>query len=1154
MIPVLGFILLAQTSRAQLDATFSYIAPSCATASDGQLCCETITGGVPPYSCAIVPSVGTYNPVTDCFENMPSGLFNITITDSQNNTGSAIGYVGPSNVPGVTIDETIIPAACGGNTGSICCEVSGGSGSFTYIWYQDAGPVLLGSGTVTAGQTICINSLSAGDYTLILDDNNTICGEIFSFIVTESTLSASATINPATCDTPCNGTILVELSQATLPVSISWSGTASGSVSGITSTDYLISGLCPGTYQITVDDASSCSPVVLSGQNVGLDNSDIFISGCNNLVWNPDYFFGQTDVTLSGNLIIEQGACLVIEDMTIRMKTGTSIRIEESGELTCINSVFDVGCEDITWQGFSVLGSQLTACDHEIQRGILNLDHCTITHAEIGAANYDLGGDNYGGKITAVGSTWLNNIRDLRLANYTPSISGSSTDYACYFDACQFLLTATQAYTIHHYRIHLVSISDVRFHACDIINTVPALYTTNGYGAYGIYAASSHFQWIGDNESEISGVARGIWSTGTFMNPECSDGIFTTTDVTQTTFRCSNAVYFNLVNTCNVIGNSILPLPVGFTTTSYRAIQVQAPGTSVQSTYLVADNIINYTGTNIGRVGITIDNCKGQTSHVFRNTIYNGGPGIKFLNRNRANTVGTGISGSHFECNIFHNCSTDIQVTCAGSGCSQANTGVAGWQTNTFGNLAGPWSYSALNNFTDSHPDNVERDDIDAGVDQAIGTMNGFKYRYRSADFNADNYDNGPDEPTECSLISDPAPFNIVTAEIQILQNPSEYCDLQQISTPSLPEIEANFEITNSTYQEYYQIYQSLVDGGNTEFLKNNVLYSEYTQALELYETLIEASPALSEEVMIAAIQKEYELPSSMLTMILAANPSAAKNPEIWKAINERSAPLDPYQKAQIMLGYFNTSPKEIMEEEMGCYLASIDQTIKHAIKWVSENNNSSNIEMLRTMVHEVGTYEYDFMLAELEMQNFDFDEGVLAMENLTQKYKLSPQLEESLNTLILLRKIQHDAVNRPGHELSQSEIDFLTDIRDHDGCDLGELAQSILMTFDEFEEIELECMQLRNLRSESVRREKISTCSVYPNPSNTGWLIFKTTSPINLPIEIKLLDSSARVVFETETEPHQQELLIDVTHLSSGIYLLKTNLEEITPIKITIQ
>ena len=64
--------------------------------------------------------------------------------------------------------------------------------------------------------------------------------------------------------------------------------------------------------------------------------------------------------------------------------------------------------------------------------------------------------------------------------------------------------------------------------------------------------------------------------------------------------------------------------------------------------------------------------------------------------------------------------------------------------------------------------------------------------------------------------------------------------------------------------------------------------------AMQVYQNLLSKSPALSDEVMIAAIEKEYALPASLLTIILAANPSAAKSAEVLKALESRENPLDP--------------------------------------------------------------------------------------------------------------------------------------------------------------------------------------------------------------------------------------------------------------------
>ncbi len=77
---------------------------------------------------------------------------------------------------------------------------------------------------------------------------------------------------------------------------------------------------------------------------------------------------------------------------------------------------------------------------------------------------------------------------------------------------------------------------------------------------------------------------------------------------------------------------------------------------------------------------------------------------------------------------------------------------------------------------------------------------------------------------------------------------------------------------------------------------------------------LMQVSPNLSEEVMIEAINKEYELPASLLTLILNSNPHAAKSGRVQKELDERMQPLEEYQRAMIDEGLDLVSFKEELE------------------------------------------------------------------------------------------------------------------------------------------------------------------------------------------------------------------------------------------------
>jgi vacuolar-type H+-ATPase subunit C/Vma6 len=62
-----------------------------------------------------------------------------------------------------------------------------------------------------------------------------------------------------------------------------------------------------------------------------------------------------------------------------------------------------------------------------------------------------------------------------------------------------------------------------------------------------------------------------------------------------------------------------------------------------------------------------------------------------------------------------------------------------------------------------------------------------------------------------------------------------------------------------------YDAYSSLVDGGNTEALVQEIQSTSYSEALQTYYELMAQSPNVSEEALIEALKK-YELPNVLLT------------------------------------------------------------------------------------------------------------------------------------------------------------------------------------------------------------------------------------------------------------------------------------------------
>jgi hypothetical protein len=652
------------------------------------------------------------------------------------------------------------------------------------------------------------------------------------------------------------------------------------------------------------------------------------------------------------------------------------------------------------------------------------------------------------------------------------------------------------------------------------------------------------------DESEISGFGRGIWSNGNYVAPSCALGYVPVNDIAGTTLRCQLSVYLNNTVPSVVMDNSIFPppaiypvLPAG---SFYTGIQVQNNSTPAGMQFLVADNSINLTGLAGNNIrGIAVDNCKGFSNYVIRNTLAGCGRGIDLQNRNR----GANGEGVHFECNTFNGCWWDVTPRCAGGNCGTVETGVANLQADTYGTLP-PFNNSAGNIFSNS-TSAAAYDDIECGPTNGVGVMNGFDYWYRQPEFAAINYDVPNNVPNNASVfanvqpyLSNNAPYNVVIPNIDPFTTPS-FCNTVELFIPELEAISYSTNELNAALEGLQEIHLMIVDGGNTEELLDNVHFSDFNQALSLYQDLINASPALSEEVMIAAIQKEFDLPASLLTAVLVANPSAAKSAAIWTALESREIPLDAYQKAQIKLGLGQSSFKEQLEKDIIEIRTQLDIKLFQGLRYLSQNGLTNSTATLLD-ANDTRDYEGKRQRAAIDLMTGSYATAYdLAKEMSNAKY-YSPYEKEVWLEYAELLLLHTQLINRETRELTEPETMYLNTIRDNYPCDIGHYAQDLLQWFGAVEPIDLNNFCALSSSERSLVKKVSSdrnSMKIYPNPATGDLVICKLSSPAAYDGSIQLCDQTGRILKTIQVKIGQVEVLISLDAIKTGIYTLTSRI-----------
>lgn len=228
-----NFDIAVSNDGGPTSATVASTDASCFGVCDGS---ATVTpvGGAPPYDYLWVPGGQT----TATVNGLCAGSYNVQISDSLGCIYTQLVTINePAEIEG---NANVTQATCGVCNGEILLTPTGGDGGpYTYSW----SPAVSTNDTATG--------LCPGIYTVTITDASG-CEAVEAIPVSNidgPIITASAT--DASCDGSCDGSGLVQISGGTPPYTILWDDPS-------TQTDTLATGLCAGTYNVTVTDANGC--------------------------------------------------------------------------------------------------------------------------------------------------------------------------------------------------------------------------------------------------------------------------------------------------------------------------------------------------------------------------------------------------------------------------------------------------------------------------------------------------------------------------------------------------------------------------------------------------------------------------------------------------------------------------------------------------------------------------------------------------------------------------------------------------------------------------------------------------------------------------------------------------------------------------------
>jgi hypothetical protein len=344
------------------------------------------------------------------------------------------------------------------------------------------------------------------------------------------------------------------------------------------------------------------------------------------------------------------------------------------------------------------------------------------------------------------------------------------------------------------------------------------------------------------------------------------------------------------------------------------------------------------------------------------------------------------------------------------------------------------------------------------------------------------------------------------------------------------------FNVLKSTYD-------LLIDGGNTEFTLQTIEAAQYAEAFELYNILMAKSPALSREVMIEMIRKETELPAVLLTAILVANPSAAKDAVVQKELDDRYNQLTSYQRALIDQGLIVLSSKENMEAAMANTMAAYYQLLSYEyLRLTEEHTGTALLEAQEALMSQAndahGLWLKTNWLAGQNRYEEAYNVGIEAFEGLRSKSDHKLDWSNYLTMLqTLIAWTAHSAF-----VLSEAEQKSLVEQMDDSQPSTKGLILQTLLQYGSYD-LELDTsypiddMGTRSLTLPTAEN-KASWLTVYPNPMEDYFSIRLIDAPTSSNAIYIINDVTGRLVLDGQISSNNQEIIVNTTALNAGSYM----------------
>ena len=696
-------------------------------------------------------------------------------------------------------------------------------------------------------------------------------------------------------------------------------------------------------------------------------------------VWDLNYYR-----SFNCNVVVDPGVTLTIMG-TVQFAEDMRLVIKPNARVVVDGGILTNSCGGM-WEGVNVGGTgnqpqSILSNGLSQYQGIIDLvNYATIQNAKNGISTslIDLNGNinwsSFGGIIRAKDSKFINNRRDVEFMSY-PSFNNISYFYNCVFEVNQLLVNGVIPST----RMSMWNIKNVYIKGCDFKYTAGNAYPvlSRGNGIYSIDAkfivndyctngtvpclpfntVQSKFQnWDYGIESHNSNVFMSAYiNHAKFINNNSGGALL-------------SGMHYPVFNNCEV--------EVGGENQAYGLYLDRC------KYYKVQNNSFNNTTNNHDDIGIFVRNSMEGAHQIYSNYFTNMTVGINSLDNNSGEN--NFIDGLKMNCNIFLSGKYDIAQMSSGNiqptvnYVQGSNGAVTNYVRNYYSAICGNENKWYINN------------------DNSFPSPNAGKQVFHHS-YSGEHYSPLP-QPSCSDLL----------VQIFSYDGKPDISDCPLSMNKSLAEIKLEKSALKLEFANQKTYYDSIVDGGNTANLISSISSTLSSESLK--NLLLSYSPFLSDDVLIAYINRVQTTPSVDIKDVIIANSPVTNNVKLAlenknlsqtliEQINSSQTGLSARFELEGQIILKNFEIQSLVSEEISNYLHDTSNvnaidSILYLIKM--ENRPNSSCDLVKANIFKGDYIEADQILDTLELKPHlsdfcAFQRMILELNDVSQKcYLLS--------------------------------------------------------------------------------------------------------------------------------------------------------------------